>query len=119
MNHVPFSAKGTNHEGLGSVAEATSRSSWPTLALHPRGGHCWLSASLSPAFTELEKIEKLPALRNSRGFDEFQEDRALDFANCYPPTPTSKPNHDWVIEEAASASEDDDSQRVWGTRAFL
>ena len=56
----PLSASGTIHEGLGSVAEASSRSSWPTLALHPRGGHCWLSASVSSPLTELEKIEKLP-----------------------------------------------------------
>jgi hypothetical protein len=51
-------------------------------------------------------------LRNSRGFTEFQEDRVLDFVKCYPPIPASKPNHDWVIEETASASEDVDYQRV-------
>src|SRR5262245_22292127 len=56
----PLSARGTNHEGLGSVAEASSRSSWPTLALHPRGGHWWLSATTHSPITELEKIEKMP-----------------------------------------------------------
>ena len=36
----PQPARGTDHAGLGTVAKASSRSSWPTLALHPRGGHC-------------------------------------------------------------------------------
>src|SRR5262245_40888767 len=62
----PLSARGTNHEGLGSVAEALSRSSWPTLALHPRGGHWWLSAAIHSPITELEKIEKL-LLRGTLG----------------------------------------------------
>jgi hypothetical protein len=42
-----------------TVAEASSRSSWPTLALHPRGGHGSLSASPSRRFTQLEKIDKM------------------------------------------------------------
>src|SRR5262245_54461565 len=42
-----------------TVAEASSRSSWPTLALHPRGGHCLLSAAPSRGFSELEKFDKL------------------------------------------------------------
>jgi hypothetical protein len=42
-----------------TVAEASSRSSWPTLALHPRGGHCWLSATPSRRFRELEKIDRM------------------------------------------------------------
>ena len=59
--HCPLSTKGTNYAGLGTVAEASSRSSWPTLALHPRGGHGWLSATLSAPFTELVEIEKMPS----------------------------------------------------------
>ena len=56
----PNPRSGTDHAGLGTVAEASSRSSWPTLALHPQGWPLWLSADIFSSFTELEKIEELP-----------------------------------------------------------
>ena len=59
VNLVSHLGQETDHEGPGTVAEASSRSSWPTLALHPRGGHGSLSASHSRRFTQLEKIDKM------------------------------------------------------------
>jgi hypothetical protein len=41
----------------------------------------WLSADLFPSFTELEKIERLITITNSRDFDEFQECREEELAN--------------------------------------
>ncbi len=83
----PLSASGTIHEGLGSVAEASSRSSWPTLALHPRGGHCWLSASVSCPFTELEKIEKLPIRGTLGAMTSFKRIRSITSPNAIHPSP--------------------------------
>ena len=60
VNLFPNPRSGTDDAGLGTVAEASSRSSWPTLALHPQGWPLWLSADMFSSFTELEKIEELP-----------------------------------------------------------
>src|SRR2546421_13029973 len=62
----------SSHVGLGTVAEGPSRSSWPALALHPRGGHGWLSAALQPAFSDLGKIEKLPPWRTLGSLTSFK-----------------------------------------------
>jgi hypothetical protein len=55
MNLFPNPRSGTDHAGLGTVAEARSRSSWPTFALTPRGGHCGYRQTSSPHSLNLRK----------------------------------------------------------------
>src|SRR5271166_5938021 len=102
MNHVPLSASGTIHEGLGSVAEASSRSSWPTLALHPRGGHCWLSASVSAPLTVLEKIEKLPVRGTLGAMTSFKSLGSFTWPIAIHPRPIRSRTMHWAFEEATS-----------------
>ena len=64
VNLVPNLSQETVHKGPGTVAEASSRSSWPTLALHPRGGHCGYRQ------TPFARLQNLRKSRNWR-FDEL------------------------------------------------
>ena len=79
MNHVPYPQRG-------QITLASGRWRKPQaghlgrLSLSTPGVAMLVIGNPRPAFTELEKIEELAGLRNSRGFDEFQESRALDFA---------------------------------------
>ena len=114
----PLSASGTIHEGLGSVAEASSRSSWPTLALHPRGGHCWLSASVSAPLTELEKFEKLPVRGTLGAMTSFK--RLGPFTSPIDIHPRAIRCRTMIghLRRRRRSHRMEILKKVWGTRAF-